>query len=420
LFFFLLATQICFAQWYPQNSGTTQHLNKVQFVDANTGWAVGDSGTIIYTTNAGADWMQQASGTNLNIVDISFVNANTGWILGRMDGSLSILLKTTNGGISWSQQIQDSFYFNAVCFIDENIGWLVSDSILKTTDGGNSWIPKPTIIYEHGISDVQFLDAFTGFAIGSSSTILKSTDGGDNWIIQMFHGYGVTWNRISFSDAENGCVVSTDNPFVNGGRITHTTNGGADWIYTQHPPGIFHDLCSINSNIVYVVGRKYINGYNIKGLILRSSDAITSWDEQLFEIDKAFNGVHFLDDNIGWVVGDSGTILHTTNGGVTFIDNETTQPTEFLLSQNFPNPFNPSTKISWQSPVGSHQTIKVFDVLGNELQHSLMNTNRQEGMKLSLTQSRLASGIYFYKLQAVLIGRQAGDLYSEKKMILIK
>jgi photosystem II stability/assembly factor-like uncharacterized protein len=81
LFFFLLLTQICFGQWYPQNSGTTQHLNKVQFVDANTGWAVGDSGIILHTSNGGVDWVQQASGTNLNLVDISFVNANTGWVL---------------------------------------------------------------------------------------------------------------------------------------------------------------------------------------------------------------------------------------------------------------------------------------------------------------------------------------------------
>ncbi|MCK7526259.1 MAG: hypothetical protein MZV64_55975 [Ignavibacteriales bacterium] len=68
--------------------------------------------------------------------------------------------------------------------------------------------------------------------------------------------------------------------------------------------------------------------------------------------------------NNGWIVGGSGTILHTTNGGVTFIEEENnfTQPKEFLLQQNYPNPFNPSTKISWQSPVGSCQTLKVYDI----------------------------------------------------------
>jgi hypothetical protein len=43
-------------------------------------------------------------------------------------------------------------------------------------------------------------------------------------------------------------------------------------------------------------------------------------------------------------------------------------PTEFLLSQNYPNPFNPSTKISWKSPASSWQTLKVYVVLGNEIE----------------------------------------------------
>jgi len=44
-----------------------------------------------------------------------------------------------------------------------------------------------------------------------------------------------------------------------------------------------------------------------------------------------------------------------------------TLPTEYVLEQNYPNPFNPSTVISWQSPVGSQQTLKIYDILGNEV-----------------------------------------------------
>jgi hypothetical protein len=82
-------------------------------------------------------------------------------------------------------------------------------------------------------------------------------------------------------------------------------------------------------------------------------------------------------------------------------------PKEFQLYQNYPNPFNPSTKISWQSPVGSHQVLKVFDVLGNEiitlvdeykpLGRYEVEFNPESGIR------NLASGVYFYQLRAGII-----------------
>ena len=92
-------------------------------------------------------------------------------------------------------------------------------------------------------------------------------------------------------------------------------------------------------------------------------------------------------------------------------------PAECELYQNYPNPFNPSTKISWQSPVGSWQTIKVFDVLGNEIA-TLVDEYKPAGkyeveFQSSVGSRQLASGIYFYQLRA-------GEYTSVKKMLLIK
>jgi hypothetical protein len=87
--------------------------------------------------------------------------------------------------------------------------------------------------------------------------------------------------------------------------------------------------------------------------------------------------------------------------------------TEFELFQNYPNPFNPSTKISWQSPVSSHQTLKVYDVLGNEVA-TLVNEYRPAGTyETEFSAEGLTSGIYFYKLQAI-------TFVETKKMILMK
>jgi hypothetical protein len=88
-------------------------------------------------------------------------------------------------------------------------------------------------------------------------------------------------------------------------------------------------------------------------------------------------------------------------------------PKEFALEQNYPNPFNPSTVISWQSPVGSHQTLKIYDVLGREVA-ILVNEYREPGKhKIEFDGSSLASGVYIYKLNA-------GSFTASRKMLILK
>jgi hypothetical protein len=117
-------------------------------------------------------------------------------------------------------------------------------------------------------------------------------------------------------------------------------------------------------------------------------------------------------------LGNDGTIDDTLylSNQITGIGNEQGSlltPNSFNLAQNYPNPFNPTTKISWQSPVSSHQTLKVYDVLGNEVA-TLVNEFREAGSyEVVFNASSLASGIYFYKLQA-------GSFVETKKMILMK
>jgi len=88
---------------------------------------------------------------------------------------------------------------------------------------------------------------------------------------------------------------------------------------------------------------------------------------------------------------------------------------DFYLFQNYPNPFNPSTKIIWQSPVGSHQTLKIYDILGNEVA-TLVNEYKSPGIyeiEFNASEYNLTSGVYFYRLQV-------GEFSSTKKLILVK
>ena len=86
---------------------------------------------------------------------------------------------------------------------------------------------------------------------------------------------------------------------------------------------------------------------------------------------------------------------------------------DFKLEQNYPNPFNPSTSIKYQVPELSFVTIKVYDVLGNDVA-TLVNEEKPVGNhQIEFNAANLPSGIYFYRLQA-------GDYIETKKMVLMK
>ena len=88
-------------------------------------------------------------------------------------------------------------------------------------------------------------------------------------------------------------------------------------------------------------------------------------------------------------------------------------PTAFSLSQNYPNPFNPTTTINYQLPMSGQVTLKVFDMLGREIA-TLVNDNENAGSySAKFDGSRLASGVYFYRLQA-------GSFSQTKKLMLVK
>lgn len=92
---------------------------------------------------------------------------------------------------------------------------------------------------------------------------------------------------------------------------------------------------------------------------------------------------------------------------------ETSIPTKYELNQNYPNPFNPSTVINYQLPEAGNVSLKVYDVLGNEVA-TLVNEFKQAGVyNAKFANANLSSGIYLYRLQA-------GNFVSVRRMMLIK
>jgi len=118
----------------------------------------------------------------------------------------------------------------------------------------------------------------------------------------------------------------------------------------------------------------------------------------------------FLDGNI---YSFSKSIPISGEGHLSDVTDDKNLPVKFALEQNYPNPFNPNTMISYQLSVSGQVTLKVFDVLGNEVA-TLVNEDRPAGnYEVNFDASKLSSGVYYYQFRA-------GDFVETKKMILLK
>lgn len=114
------------------------------------------------------------------------------------------------------------------------------------------------------------------------------------------------------------------------------------------------------------------------------------------------------------MVGDGGTILRTTNAGVTFVEQyPSVNPNTLELLQNYPNPFNPSTKIRFVLPKSDHVTLKVFNLLGQEIETLVDAVHIAGEYEVEWNAKGLASGVYIYRLQA-------GEFVETKKLVLLK
>ena len=165
--FFLLFTLILLAHfttpaqqgWFEQTSGTTNHLNSVFFIDADNGWAVGDSGTIIHTSDGGNNWNVQPSTTTDELKSVQFVDINNGWISG-----WSTLLRTTDEGQNWID-LSDTLATSCMYFINDSIGWR------GTVDDLESYIYKTT----NGAEEVESFTLISGSVTATDDTFFKYT-----------------------------------------------------------------------------------------------------------------------------------------------------------------------------------------------------------------------------------------------------
>ena len=184
----------------------------------------------------------------------------------------------------------------------------------------------------------------------------------------------------------------------------------AQWVQTNGPyGGSVTDLGLSGNNIFAGTG----------GGVFLSTDNGSNWNAvnngllQLTVYSLTISGDNIFAGTDGAGAG-GGVWRRPLSEMITAVEtNKDNLPTEFALEQNYPTPFNPSTKISWQLPIGIQATLKVYDVLGKEVA-TLVNEYKPAGTyELTWNAANLPSGVYFYRIKA-------GSFIQTRKMILLK
>jgi photosystem II stability/assembly factor-like uncharacterized protein len=398
--------------WISKVLGDRHTINDMTFIDYQTGYTVGSEGTVLRTTDRGNNWDKLNPLTNEELKSISFPDNLYGWIV----GTHSVFLKSTSGGIGWTiDTIPDCNDLFSVDFIDNNIGWVAGNynKVLKTTDGGLNWILQ-SLNFSHTIiiNSISMVDETVGYLCGIYQyyypyigIILKTTNGGANW--DSLFAINGEFKSIFFKDSLDGWVVG-------GGTTIHTSDGGISWLNVPIGGGddIFFD--------------ENLNGIKISNAdILGSNIAITtdggeSWSNQPRFADRTLYAAYIVENNF-WVTGSYGTIIFSDNPIITGInkpDNNYRMLDDYILFHNYPNPFNPVTKIKYSiTSVGIRWTVpvqlKVYDILGREIR-TLVSEEKQVGKyEVEFDGSGLSSGVYLYRLTI-------GNFSVTKKMVLIK
>ncbi len=408
--------------WLPVNSPVSRSINKSVFIDTVFGWAAGDSGTIIHTSNSGLNWVKQASGiSSFPIDDIFFLNQRLGWALANDFYYYgTVFLKTTNGGEIWqSTRYPDTtIVFNAIHFIDSLTGYIsgYSGLIYKTTNGGSNWFncfidtAYCQYLYLFPKNKFYFLNENTGYVCGGQidiqGMIWRTTNAGANW-----YTYCVSAEPLYDIKAfANGKVQSVGGDYEYGFSNVISFNNGLSWNYE------FTGIIGRGFSISYRTPSELWVPLNFTAAFAVNTDSGglgTNWMEIPINGTSKINSAVFVTPTFGWAFGGEGKIFKYNSAVIGISGQNEEIPDAFILEQNYPNPFNPGTVINYTLNRNGLVNAVIYDVSGREV-HKLINSYQQAGFHSAQWNSgSLPSGIYFLTMEMQ-------GLTKSIKMLLVK
>ena len=207
-------------------------VKSIAFSDTLHGYAVGEAGTLIKTDDGGISWSSITSPVASDFNEVIYTNPQTLFAVGgnRNSDTSQVILKCNNVANTWSVVLnRPGKWLKSIYFTDSLHGIAVGDSavILKTVNGGNLWTPVVSPV-QRDFNAVAFVNSTTGFIVGgqeandSLRTILKTIDGGNTW--NVIKDEINAWLRdLAFVNQDTGFAVG---PLA---TVLKTSDGGLNW-----------------------------------------------------------------------------------------------------------------------------------------------------------------------------------------------
>ncbi len=404
LFVLAAAASVCNGQWVQTNldSGNVMCFAISPDAGGNNLFAGDGWDGVFLSTDDGDSW----TAVNFGLEDSSvYALAVKGSYLfaGTYHGRV---FRSTNNGSSWeavSSGLPDTNLY-AFAVSDSNLFAGGAAGVFLSTNNGGSWTAVNSGLLDtrvHALA-VSGSNLFAGGIAG----VFLSTNNGSTWV-RVNSGPPALVLALAVSGSHIFAGTKWDGVFL-------STNNGGSWM-------------PVNSGLLCdYVGSLSVSGNN---LFATSEDVLGSGGCGVFL--SINNGTNWTDISAGlpnvlpvWTlwstekflfagVYESGVWKRPLSEVITDVESEVQLPTHFSLSKNYPNPFNPSTSIRYGLPLASFVTLTVYNTLGQEVTQ-LVNGEQQAGYHdVVFRGDGLASGVYFYRLQA-------GDFVASKKLLLLK
>ncbi|MEI7726687.1 MAG: YCF48-related protein [Bacteroidota bacterium] len=317
LFPFFLHAQISGWHWVnPLPQGNVIH--QVIYYDQQTGYAVGNYGSILKTSDGGVQWESLFSPTDVELFSVAAPARGEIVVVGK-----NTCYKSKDDGIHWEaigNAQMDTTFLTGVIFTDADTGFISGfwGMMFKTTDGGATWSGMKINAYNiYPVELVQFTDHQTGYANYMFGSYYKTTDGGASW---QMHGTGMQYdiNAIKFINNDTGFVATY-------GALLRTVNGGDSW-ETVQPPERIKDFAFNSRQTGFAV--------TDEGLVLKTTDTGMHW-LVTDTLPIPLNTIAFCSGQSGCVAGEAGQVYSTSDGGSTW-QCRSSGPTENLNTISFP------------------------------------------------------------------------------------